>query len=316
MTKRTILIAGGAAALSLALMALPSPSIPSHNSSAQQEEAPAPPAMPQEPSAPDTSRLERMVVSLDGESGSWLGVETQEVNAEKVKDLKLAAERGVLIGKVMPESPAAKAGLKENDVVTEVNGQVVEGAVQFRRMIHEIPAGRRVALTVWRDGKAQTIDATLGKAEEGRRTWFQAAPRAFTFRVPETPEIPEIPRMEWNDGNLMFLSRPRLGIEAEDLGDQLGSYFGVSDGEGILVRSVNSDSPAQKAGIKAGDVITSLNGEKLHSVQELREKLAAAKDAKSAKVGLLRNKTSMTLTVELPARKPEKMRMKTRGTAI
>lgn len=315
MTKRTILICGGAAALSLVLMALPSPSTPSHNSTAKQQEAPAPPAMPQEPSEPNTSRMEKMVISLDGESGSWLGVETQEVNAEKVKDLKLPAERGVLIGKVMPDSPAAKAGLRENDVVTELNGQVVEGAVQFRRMIHEIPAGRKVMLTVWRDGKAQTIDATLGKAEEGRRMWLQAAPRAFTFRVPETPEIPEIPKMEWN-GDFLLMGRPRLGIEAEDLDGQLGNYFGAPDGEGILVRSVNTESPAEKAGIKAGDVITSLNGEKLHSVGELREKLAAAKDSKTVKVGLLRNKALMTVTVELPASKPAKMRMMTRGTTI
>ena len=316
MRKRTILFAGAAAALSLVLIALPSPSVTSHHSTlASQETVLAPPAPPQEPSAPDMQHLKSMVISLDGDSSSWLGVETQEVTSEKMKDLKLSAERGVVIGRVMPDSPAAKAGLKENDVVTQVNGETVEGAVQFRRMIREIPAGRKVQLTVWRDGRSQTIDATLGKAEEGRRTWIQAAPRAFAFQVPETPEIPEIPRMEWN-GNLMFLNRPRLGIEAEDLNDQLGTYFGAPDGEGILVRSVNPDSPAQKAGIKAGDVITSLNGEKLHSVGELREKLGAAKDAKSVKIGLVRNKSAMTLTVELPPSKPATIRMQSRAATI
>ena len=315
MTKRNILIAGGAAALSLVLIALPSPSKTSSQSVyGSQETVVAPPAPPQEPSAPEMDHMKGMVISLDGDSSSWLGVETQEITSDKVKDLKLPAERGVLIGKVMPDSPAAKAGLKENDVVTQVNGQNVEGAVQFRRVIREIPAGRKVQLTVWRDGRSQTIDATLGKAEEGRRAWVQAAPRTFTFRVPEMPEMPAIPKMEW-DGNVMFMARPRLGIEAEDLNDQLGTYFGAPDGEGILVRSVNSDSPAQKAGIKAGDVITALNGEKLHSVQELREKLAGTKDA-SVKVGLLRNKNALTVTVEIPSSKPATARLRTRAATI
>lgn len=314
MTKRNMLFAGGTAALGLVLLVLPGHSVPSITPAPIQEAAVAP-VPPQEPSTPEMRHLENMVISLNGDSGSWLGVETQEVSAEKVKDLKLPAERGVVIGKVLPDSPAAKAGLRENDVITQVNGQNVEGAVQFRRVIHEIPAGRKVQLTVWRDGRSQTIETTLGKAEEGRRSWIQAAPRTFTYRVPAMPEIPDIPGFEWN-GTIMNVARPRLGIEAEELNDQLASYFGVSDGEGILVRSVNAESPAEKAGIKAGDVITSLNGEKLHSVGELREKLAAAKEAKTVKIGLLRNKAPLTLTVELPESKPAKMKVRTRGTTI
>ncbi len=79
---------------------------------------------------------------LLGTDGSWLGVETTEVTQQKASDLKLPAEHGAVVGKVLPDSPAAKAGLKENDVITEINGQRVEGTAQFRRMIHEIPAGR------------------------------------------------------------------------------------------------------------------------------------------------------------------------------
>src|SRR5437016_13915525 len=94
---------------------------------------------------------------LDGEDASWLGVELHEVTGETAKELKLPAERGVVVGSIVPDSPAAKAGLKENDVVTEINGQRVEGALQFRRMIREIPSGRTVQLTVWRDGQAQTV---------------------------------------------------------------------------------------------------------------------------------------------------------------
>jgi C-terminal processing protease CtpA/Prc len=246
---------------------------------------------------------------LDEEEASWLGVELREVTSETAKDLKLPAERGVVLSSIVQESPAAKAGLKENDVVTEINGQRVEGAAQFRRMIREIPAGRTVQLTVWRDGHAQTVSVTLGKGEERGHSFKvftpgPGAPGHFAFNI---PEIPVIPPMEWDGSRFLTGAQPRLGIEAEDLNGQLGTFFGAPDGEGILVRDVNPGSPAEKAGVKAGDVITSVNGERVRSVGDLRGKLAARPGAKdraevqSVKLGVLRNKSEISLTVELPA---------------
>ncbi len=255
-----------------------------------------------------------IVIGDDG--SSWLGVETHEVTADKAKELKLSTERGVVLGKIVPDSPAAKAGLKENDVVTEINGQRVEGMAQFRRMIHEIPAGRSIQLTVWRDGRAQTISATLGKSEERRHAMRMVSPMpgTFSFRM---PEIPEIPSMEWN-GSMLLGGQPRLGIDAEDLSGQLGAFFGAPDGEGILVREVNSGSPAEKAGVKAGDVITSINGERIRTVGELREKLSAKHDDKdrTVKLGVLRNKSEVSLTVELPASAARTKRFISRRTSI
>jgi len=255
-----------------------------------------------------------IVIGDDG--SSWLGVETHEVTADKAKELKLSAERGVVLGKIVPDSPAAKAGLKENDVVTEVNGQRVEGAAQFRRMIHEIPAGRSIQLTVWRDGRTQTISATLGKSEQGRHAMkmMTPTPGTFAFRM---PEMPEIPSMEWN-GNMLLGGQPRLGIDAEDLNGQLGAFFGAPDGEGILVRDVTSGSPAEKAGVKAGDVITSLNGERIRTVGELRGKLSAKRDEKdrTVKLGVLRNKSEASLSVDLPAPAAHTKRLISRRTSI
>lgn len=244
-------------------------------------------------------------VLLGDEGASWLGVETQEVSSDKAKELKLSAERGVLLERVIPDSPAAKAGLKENDVVTEINGQHVEGAAQFRRMIHEIPAGRTAQFTVWRDGRAQTVTVTLGKSEERQSTWLKTAPRSFAFSLPkiEIPDMENMPGMGWSY-EMLPGAHPRLGIDAEDLSGQLGSYFGAPDGEGILVRDVNAGSPAEKAGLKAGDVITTVNGERIHSVGQLRERLAAKredKDSKTVKLGVLRNKSAISISVELPA---------------
>ena len=335
MNTKNILLTGGVAALSLGLIALPGISNPVQDAPQMASQESTSPAAPPAPTKSARVRIMRsrqtaaianagdgddenqFVMSLEDEGGSWLGVETQEVTSEKAKDLKLSAERGVIIGKVLEDSPAAKAGLKEGDVITDINGQRVEGTVQFRRMIRETPSGRTLQLTIWRDGRSQNVNATLGKMQENRKHWMNATPQVFNFHMPEIPEVapmPEIPSVQWDNGNLM-LNRPRLGIDAEDISGQLGSYFGAPDGEGILVRDVNPGSAAEKAGVKAGDIITSLNGERNHGLSELRSKMSAAADGKTAKLGILRNKSPLTLDVEVPALKHKsahKLEMRTR----
>jgi serine protease Do len=336
MNKRNLLITGGTAAFSLVLIALPGTSAKIQNPEdskitrlQQQIEALKVQRATAEALAledPDIEVQEApgivtddLNIVIDGEGSGWLGVETREVTSEVAKELKLPAERGVVLGKIVPDSPAAKAGLKENDVVTEINGQRVEGAAQFRRMVHEIPAGRSIQLSVWRDGRSQTVNATLGKSEERRRGLKMVAPTpgTFAFRMPEVLDIPEMPSMDWSGGMLLG-GQPRLGIDAEDLNGQLGAFFGAPDGEGILVREVNAGSPAEKAGVKPGDVITSLNGDRIRSVGELREKLSGKRDEKdrTVKLGVLRNKSAVTLTVEMPEPPARTKRVISRRTNI
>ena len=340
MNKQTFLTMGGTAALALALIALPArsagPQKPDASAIARLEQrineleaklqAQMERQQDQQAVLADADALEESVgdvalenqepgqievlpkmetddlnIVLGDDGSSWLGVETHEVTADKAKELKLSAERGVVLGKIVPDSPAAKAGLKENDVVMEINGQRVEGAAQFRRMIHEIPAGRTIQLTVWRDGRTQTVSATLAKSEERRHAMTRVAPMPGTFAF-RMPEMPEIPPMEWS-GNMVFGGQPRLGIDAEEINGHLGAFFGAPDGEVVLVREVNPGSPAEKGGVKAGDVITSINGERIRTVGELREKLSAKRDDKgrTVKLGVLRNKSAVSLNVELPA---------------
>ena len=241
-----------------------------------------------------------------GSGGGWLGVGVSEVSADKIKALKLPEERGALIGKIVPDSPAAKAGLKENDVVLEINGQRIEGTEQFRRMIHEIPAGRTASLTVWRDGRSQNIKVTVGKQEAGNGKMFVDGPKSFAFKMPTMPAMPDLSGLEHlRTFSMISPGRPVLGIDAENLEGDFGNYFGAPDGEGVLVRGVFANSVAAKAGLKVGDVITSLNGERIHNASELREKLLTGHEAKSIKLGVLRNKSAVTLTVELPQQKEE-----------
>jgi serine protease Do len=326
--KKNIWAIAGLAAAALVLAALPGRA----GKAQQADDDPAAKVSQGTDSEPATTQVRQQVqrlritpgqrvVELD-EGPSWLGVEAHEVTADNVKELKLPAERGVVVGRIAPNSPAAKAGLKENDVITEVDGQRVEGSTQFRRMIHEIPAGRTVQLSVWRDGRSQKLSATLGEAEQTHRAWMNTEPGSFSFTMPEVevPDMPEVAPLESLDmiDGLAVLpgGRPRLGIDAEDISGQLGSYFGAPDGEGILVRNVNAGSAAEKAGLKAGDVITSFNGERIRSLGDLRERLSAKSDDKPVTLGIWRNKSSITLTVELPATKAKPLHRFSRSTHI
>jgi serine protease Do len=252
-----------------------------------------------------------------GSGGGWLGVGVSEVSAAKMKELKLPEERGAVLGRIVPNSPAAKAGLKENDVVTEINGQRIEGSEQFRRMIHEIPAGRTANLSVWRDGHSQNIKVTLGKPESGNVKVFSGGPKAFSFSMPEISVMPDMSGLDHlRSFALVSPDHPLLGIDAEDVSGEFGKYFGVPEGEGILVRGVFANSAAAKAGIKVGDVITSLNGERIRGASELREKLFTRQEEKTIKLGVLRNKTEMILTVELPQREEHEEHILSERTQI
>ena len=236
----------------------------------------------------------------DGETG-WAGVQVNEVDEQVMKELKLPAERGVVVESVEKESPAEKAGLRKNDVILQYDHQPVAGTVEFRRLVRETPPGRKMELGVWRRGQVMNVTLEVGDRGHAMETRFKtynwtpdsARPKAFEFNF----DMPRFMGM-----------RPVLGITAEDLSGQFGSYFGAPDGEGVLVREVQKGTPAEKAGLKAGDVITKMNGKPVKSVRDLREGLQSGEEKKTVTLGLLRRGTSMTLTVLVEA-PPEPERM-------
>src|SRR5580704_3601313 len=129
-----------------------------------------------------------------------------------------------------------------------------------------------------------------------------STPGNFAFSLPDMKELPEI--RDFGDSEnfaFAFPGRARLGIDAENLDGDFGNYFGAPEGQGVLVRSVFADSPAANAGLKAGDVITSVNGARIRSTAELRQKVATKGDSNSVKLGVIRNKSEISVTVELPA---------------
>ena len=233
-------------------------------------------------------------VLLFRQGGTFLGIGVAEIDAEKARNLKLKEEHGVEVTSVEPDSPAQKAGLKQNDVVLEYNGQRVEGTEQFVRMVHETPAGRQVRLTISRGGVTQTLTATLGTRKDNAFTFNGENFRIPDIRIPDMPIPPMPPDVPHA---FMTLRSGRLGVEGESLTPQLAEYFGVK--EGVLVRSVVKGSAAEKAGIKAGDVIVKLDNDTVTSPRELSSAVRAALSKKTVPLTLYRDRKQMTVTVTL-----------------
>jgi len=239
--------------------------------------------------------------------GGFLGVAVDEVTPETTKNLKLTASQGVLISRVGENSPAAKAGLKMGDVILEYNGEHVAGPAEFRRLVRATAAGQMARLLVWRDGHSQMISAEIGSVPADLRS-----ENGFSHSEPGAFEQPSPwPGAQGRSDQRDFGSRttphaPVLGVAVQDLSGQLGQYFGAPDGEGVLVTEVRKGSAAEKAGLKAGDVITKVNGERVQSSAELQEHLAqATQDDKSLKIihlGVIRKgaETEVAVQPEMP----------------
>ena len=236
---------------------------------------------------------------------SYLGIGVAEIDSERAKAINLKEVHGVEVKSVDHDSPAAKAGLKESDVVLEYNGQRIEGTEQFIRLVRETPVDRQVNLLVWRNGAAQTLTATIGhrmehfslRSGEGDDVdlTVEIPPMPPMPPMPEMPAMPEMPPMPEMPRAFGSTRSGMLGIDCESLGSQLAGFFGVK--EGVLVRSVAKDSAAEKAGMRAGDVIVKVDGEAATSTHEITSLVRAARDKRTFTVVVIRDKKEATLSV-------------------
>jgi predicted metalloprotease with PDZ domain len=226
---------------------------------------------------------------------SYLGVDIRDVTTDRMAALKLKEERGVEITMVDADAPAGKAGLREHDVILDFNGTAVESEEQLRRLIREVPPGRTVTLGLSRDGAPMKVNVQL--ADHGT-----VVAQAFPRVVVPNPRPGDFPR---NSMDLPFQIQTYssvLGVQTESLTRQLGEYFGVKDGEGVLVRSVEKNSAAEKAGLKAGDVIVKADNEKLTDRSDLSHILRNHRTGGKMTLQVMRDKHEQTLTVTLPDR--------------
>jgi len=264
-------------------------------------------------------------VELYSGEGGYLGVYLEEVTSERTKELGLTEERGAVVMKVVSGSPAEKSGLKENDVIVSFNGRRVDSVRELQRLLNETPADRSVQIEVIRGGARQTVAATLSKRSFHGFGGTLGQGADDTFFKQREQQMDELKRSEdllkqyqgktdafprdfgdftfVNPGEYAFFGGTRLGISAESLTDQLAEFFGVKDNKGALVASVQENSPAAKAGLRAGDVIIAVDSERVENVRGLIKALSQKKEGTIA-IKVVRNRGEQTINVTLEKSEP------------
>jgi serine protease Do len=226
---------------------------------------------------------------------NYLGVYTEPVTSENQSTYGLREARGVAIKQVAKDSPAEKAGLQKDDVILRFDNEPVTSVRKLNRLIDEAEPGHTAQLTISRHGVEQQVSVKLGK---------RSATRVFRTRPGDKDDDVIRPfgnrgfQINPPDGRAfayVFGASRRIGIGTSPLTKQLGEYFGVKDG-GVLVSSVNENGPAFKAGVKAGDVITEVDGVKINSAADLMRELGKKKDG-DVTLTIVRDKSTRSVKV-------------------
>lgn len=258
---------------------------------------------------------------MASKSQGYLGVNIRDIGDEQIAQLKLKESRGAEVTSVDHDGPAGKAGLREHDVILQMNGTVIEGEDQLRRMLRETPAGRTVSLIISREGQVQTISTILAnRVELERQAWEQrwrvpvpsddvinaAAPLQSSTNAPSTSSATSSKSQSFfspgavaRGGHAVMgalsLGSSYTGAMVETMGPQLAEFFGTA-GAGVLVHSVDANSPAANAGLRAGDVVVRVNSTKMASSGDWM-KVVRENRGKAVAVVVLRDKKEQTLTL-------------------
>lgn len=266
------------------------------------QEALAPPAIEaieegQEPG--DTART----FSLFVDGGAFLGVHAEEITKENMGRYNMREARGVGVTQVVKGSAAEKAGLKKDDVILRFDGEQVTNVRKLNRLVGEASADQTVKLTISRGGSEQEVSATLSK-RTGMTDLMGSTIRDQVMRGMEKgwPQIS-------TGGQFMFIGgNRRIGVSTQSLTKQLADYFGVKDG-GLLITSVVENSPAAKAGLKAGDVITNIDGEKVDSSGDIVRVINKKQDG-DITLTIVSNHNTRTVTLT-PEKNPDRPMIRT-----
>ncbi len=224
---------------------------------------------------------------LHSSSQGYLGVDIRGVGDPAVSGLHLRETRGVVVIIVDHDGPAWKAGVREHDVILTVNGANVEGEEQLRRTLREMKPGRTVQIVLSRDGTQQNLTATMADSDEiGKRAWEQhwvvPAPSDVVADDASTNTTGASRATRgfahgFVSGHLLPGSIAYTGVMVNEIEPQLADFFGIKGGKGLLVQSVDSNSPAAVAGLHAGDVVTHVNGTALSTKSEWTKALRDSK---------------------------------------
>ncbi len=227
------------------------------------------------------------------DSGAFLGVHAEEITKENMARYGMREARGVGVTQVVKDSAAEKAGLKKDDVILRFDGEAVTNVRKLNRLVSEASADQSVRLTISRGGAEQEVTATLSKRPGFDKVWGPTL----------NGEIWK--GLQKGDGQFVFSlgGNRRIGVSTQTLTKQLADYFGVKEG-GTLITSVTENSPAAKAGLKAGDVITAIDGEKVDSSGDVSRAINKKQDG-DITLTVVRDRNSRTVTVT-PEKSPNR----------
>ena len=275
---------------------------------AQQAAPPAPPAIADAPDAPDAPQS----FSLFFGGGSFLGVHAEDISKDNMARYGMREARGVGITQVVKDSPAEKAGLRKDDVIVRFEGDSVTSVRKLTRLVSEVAPDQTVKLSISRGGGEQEVAVTMAKRNQS----FSAMGGDWQGfdKLKGLDKLEGLDRLkEWGpnmppganvwkweggkDGMIFgFGNHRRIGVSTTQLTKQLADFLGVADGQGVLITSVMDDSPAAKAGLKAGDVVTAIDGEKVDGAGDLSQGINKKKDG-DVTLTVVRNKSQRTITV-------------------
>jgi serine protease Do len=256
-----------------------------------------------------TSRIGQIMrepsLLLHGGSPGYLGVLVGDVDSDSAPKLKLKDAHGAVVTLIDHDAPAAQAGIRVNDVVVELNGQAVESAEQFGRMLRELPAGRKISLTFSRDGNIQTIDVQLVDHKKMEHdVWNKLDNGSDTFAP-----VPSMGMLAGGGGGdapvpggfhmPFFGSSLNVGALVEPLTSQMADYLGVPSG--LMVKQVARKSEAAAAGLKAFDVILKVGGESIATTADW-DRTLRANQGKPVQVIILRDRKQQTLTLQVDSK--------------
>jgi predicted metalloprotease with PDZ domain len=268
--------------------------------------------MPQQARAQERGLVELLRANpllMHSSSQGYLGVDLADVDQEKAQVLKLKEVRGALITLIDHDAPAGKCGLKVNDVVIQLNGENVEGAEQLRRILREIPAGRKVSMEISRDGSIQTLAIELAdRRVMEHEVWTRIGSGGDIFmQEPGMAILPEGDAPLPSGFHVPFFgSSLKVGALVEPLTSQMAEYLGVPSG--LMVKQVARKSEAAAAGMKAFDVILRVGPENIHNVADW-ERLLHVNQGKPVQVTILRDRKQQTLTLQVDSKHHGQLRM-------
>jgi serine protease Do len=194
-----------------------------------------------------------------------------------------AEKGGATVLEVTKGSPAEKAGIKKGDIITKVNEEKIESPENLFEIVHNYKPGDKVKISFTRDGKEQTVSATLDKSEYTPKNYNYN----YNFKMPPMPPMPEMDGFHMGPWGP---HAPKLGIKAQD----------AEDGKGVNVLEVEDSSAAAKAGLKKGDIILQFEGSEVNSTNDLIEELDKARQKNIVKVKILRGTAPQELEIKIP----------------